>query len=754
MAVGALVSAAEVEIAHYRALRECLFLSCSLSAKVSINQVQDNLEARSSDSTPLERVHSSYNSIEMTYIRYRVNGCIDSKIKLGDFTKMSKQIQKLLIANRGEVACRIIKTAKKMGIPTIAIYSTEDSNSLHVRLADEAVKIAGHPTESYLSIPSIIDIAKTTGSDAVHPGFGFLSENHEFVNRLVHENILFVGPNAKAIKSMGDKLESKLIAKEAGVPCIPGHPDDVTDLKEALDASKSLGYPVILKAVAGGGGKGIRIIRNDRDLKAGFDLARNEAQNAFADSRLIIEKFVESAKHIEIQILADKYGNVVYFPERDCSVQRRYQKVIEESPSCINNPKLVDILGQKCLNMAKIVDYDSVGTFEFLIRGNDYYFLEMNTRLQVEHPLSEMVTGLDIVEQMLLSAQGNELKVKQEDLKCNGWAFESRIYAEDPQIFLPSSGQLKKFIEPALHGDSVRNDSGVIESSEISMYYDPMICKLLTHGTTRAEAREKMRTALDSFIIQGVLHNIPLLRDLYSQPSIVDGTYDTSFFGITYPDGLKVKTLAKRDHQRLLCIAAMVRLRREQWNREWITSTSDPIVSYVTDSYFISFNDDPFTEISIRSNGNIFDVGSELIKLRFESDWQIGDSIINASFEEDLEPFTCHYLKAKEGNELVFGGNSFKVRNRREIELRISESLSISSSLLRNRVVKSPMPGKIISIGCIPNSYLEKGQEICVIEAMKMQNVIKSPFAGLVNKLNIKIGDTIVAGQVILELQP
>ena len=374
---------------------------------------------------------------------------------------MSKQIQKLLIANRGEVACRIIKTAKKMRIPTVAIYSTEDSNSLHVRMADEAVKIPGNPTESYLSIPNIIDVARFTGSDAVHPGFGFLSENPNFVRQVVQSDILFVGPNAIAIEAMGDKLNSKAIAKRSNVPCVPGHNIEISSLEDGIQVANMIGYPVILKASAGGGGKGIRIILSESDLVSGFSLAKSEAMNAFGDARLIIEKYLESAKHIEIQVLADKHGNVVHFPERDCSIQRRHQKVIEESPSSIDS-SLSKIMGEQCISMAKDVKYDSVGTFEFLVHGNDHYFLEMNTRLQVEHPLSELVTGLDIVEQMIRVAQGESLKMKQDDIKCNGWAFESRIYAEDPESFLPSSGQLTKYCEPLIDVDnSIRCDSGV-----------------------------------------------------------------------------------------------------------------------------------------------------------------------------------------------------------------------------------------------------------------------------------------------------
>ena len=375
---------------------------------------------------------------------------------------MSRQIQKLLIANRGEVACRIIKTAQRMGIPTVAIYSTEDSNSLHVRLATEAVKIPGKPTESYLSIPNIIEVAKLTGSDALHPGFGFLSENPKFVREVVESNILFVGPNANAIEAMGDKLNSKNIAKRSNVSCVPGHNIEISTLEEAVHVANKFGFPVILKASAGGGGKGIRIIKTQNDLISGFDLARSEAVNAFGDSRLIIEKYLENAKHIEIQIIADKYGNVVHLPERDCSVQRRHQKVIEESPSTLLDPALRKLMGEQCIAMAKDVKYDSVGTFEFLISGNKHYFLEMNTRLQVEHPLSEIVTGLDVVEQMILMARGDALQMKQSDIKCNGWAMESRIYAEDPETFLPSSGQLTKYAEPYLDGDdSIRCDSGV-----------------------------------------------------------------------------------------------------------------------------------------------------------------------------------------------------------------------------------------------------------------------------------------------------
>ncbi|KAG1702816.1 Propionyl-CoA carboxylase alpha chain, mitochondrial [Nymphon striatum] len=458
--------------------------------------------------------------------------------------------KKILIANRGEIACRVIKTAKKMGIATVAVYSDADANALHVKMADEAIHIGPPPAnESYIVIEKIMDAIKQSGAEAVHPGYGFLSENPKFAEALKKAKVAFIGPPVGAIEAMGDKITSKKLAQEAGVSTVPGHMDLIEDADEAIKISKQIGYPVMIKASAGGGGKGMRIAWNDEDAREGFQSSKNEAKNSFGDDRIFIEKFVTQPRHIEIQVLGDNHGNCIYLGERECSIQRRNQKVIEEAPSPFLDEKTRKAMGEQAVALSKAVDYSSAGTVEFIVDGDkNFYFLEMNTRLQVEHPVTELITGIDLVEQMIRAAYGEKLAIKQEDIKLTGWAIESRLYAEDPyRNFLPSIGRLTKYRPPQEgetdNGTIVRNDTGVFEGGEISMFYDPMIAKLCTWGEDRPTAIHAMREALDGFEVEGIGHNLPFLSAVMDHDKFCSGNITTAFIEEEYPDGFAGVTI-------------------------------------------------------------------------------------------------------------------------------------------------------------------------------------------------------------------
>ncbi|XP_028836024.1 propionyl-CoA carboxylase alpha chain, mitochondrial isoform X3 [Denticeps clupeoides] len=470
-----------------------------------------------------------------------------------------KTFDKILIANRGEIACRVMKTCKKMGIKTVAVHSDVDANAVHVKMADEAVCVGPAPTsKSYLNMDAIMNAIRQTGAQAVHPGYGFLSENKEFAKRLAAEGVSFIGPDTHAIQAMGDKIESKLIAKAAKVNTIPGFDGVVKDADEAVRIANEIGYPVMIKASAGGGGKGMRIAWNDEETREGFRFSSQEAASSFGDDRLLIEKFIDNPRHIEIQVLADKHGNALWLNERECSIQRRNQKVVEEAPSTFLDPETRRAMGEQAVSLAKAVNYSSAGTVEFLVDSRkNFYFLEMNTRLQVEHPITECITGLDLVQQMIRIAKGFPLQHTQAEIPINGWAIESRVYAEDPykSFGLPSIGRLSQYQEP-LNLHNVRVDSGIEEGSDISIYYDPMISKLVTYGATRAEALKKMEDALDNYVIRGVTHNIPLLREIIVHPRFISGDISTKFLPEVYPEGFKGHQLTATGRKELLATAA------------------------------------------------------------------------------------------------------------------------------------------------------------------------------------------------------
>ncbi|CAH8440629.1 unnamed protein product [Schistosoma curassoni] len=472
-----------------------------------------------------------------------------------------EKFDKVLIANRGEIACRIIQSCKRLGIRTVAIHSEVDYISRFVSMADEAVCVGPPPSaQSYLNMPAILNAVKSTGAQAVHPGYGFLSENTLFAAELEKMNVVFLGPNSRAIKAMGDKIESKRIANQAKVNCIPGYDGEVDGPDEAARIAAEIGYPVMIKASAGGGGKGMRIAWNEKEAREGYRLSKSEAKASFGDDRMLIEKFIDNPRHIEIQVLCDRHGNAIYLNERECSIQRRNQKVIEEAPSTFLDPASRKAMGEQAVSLAKAVGYDSAGTVEFLVDSKrNFYFLEMNTRLQVEHPITECITGVDVVHQMLRVGKGHPLMLSQSDIPVNGWAFECRVYAEDPYkaFGLPSIGRLRTYSEP-LHIPNVRCDSGINEGSEISIYYDPMICKLVTYGPDRQTALNTMAKALDSYIIRGVTHNIPLLRDIVTEKRFVSGNISTKYLSEVYPDGFKGKVLDQKELDTLISVSASI----------------------------------------------------------------------------------------------------------------------------------------------------------------------------------------------------
>ena len=504
-------------------------------------------------------------------------------IPLGAGSSADKPFDKILIANRGEIACRVMRTAKRLGIQTVAVHSDADANALHVRMADEAVRVGPPPTsQSYLNVDAIVNAVKMTGAQAVHPGYGFLSENFHFVEALDKAGVTFIGPNAAAMAALGDKIESKIIAKTSGVHTIPGFDGVVRDADHAIEIANQIGYPVMLKASAGGGGKGMRIAWNDAEVHENFKLASQESKSSFGDDRLLVEKFVDNPRHIEIQVLGDKHGNVLYLPERECSIQRRNQKVIEEAPSVHLDEATRKAMGEQAAALARHVHYDSAGTVEFLVDPNrNFYFLEMNTRLQVEHPITEYITGIDLVEQMFRVAANQPLQIKQQDIKIHGWAVESRVYAEDPKRYLPSIGTLQKYHEPMdmIPAPHVRCDSGIVEGSEISMYYDPMICKLCTWGNDRPEALKYMQRALDSYVIQGVTHNIPLLRAVISHPRFQSGKISTKFLAEEYPGGFPGYQLDDAAKKELLAVAAGIYAKRAIRDRTWVNSNGEQMVN-------------------------------------------------------------------------------------------------------------------------------------------------------------------------------
>ena len=664
--------------------------------------------------------------------------------------------KKILIANRGEIACRVIKTARKMGIQTVAVYSDADKNALHVRMADEAVHIGPAPAnQSYIVIDKIMKAIKDTGAEAVHPGYGFLSENAKFAEALEAAGVAFIGPPVGAIESMGDKITSKKIAQEAGVNTVPGYMGLIEDADEAVKISNEIGYPVMIKASAGGGGKGMRIAWNDQEAREGFQSSKNEAANSFGDDRIFIEKFVTQPRHIEIQVLADTHGNAVYLHERECSIQRRNQKVVEEAPSPFLDEATRKAMGEQSVALAKAVGYASAGTVEFIVDGDrNFYFLEMNTRLQVEHPVTELITGIDLVEQMIRVAAGEKLPMKQEDLKINGWAIENRLYAEDPyRNFLPSIGRLTAYRPPVegktATGGIVRNDTGVFEGGEISMYYDPMIAKLCTWGETRADAIEEMRVALDTFEVEGIGHNLPFVAAVMDHERFTSGNMTTAFIAEEYPEGFEGVTLPKEALVKLAAAAAAMN-RVAEIRRTQVSGRLGNHERRVGTDWVVSLQGEEFA-VSIDADRDGSTVSIDGQTLRVESDWTPGDSL--ARLTVGGEPLVVKVGKITQGFRMRFRGADLKVHVRSPRQAELAKLMPEKLPPDTSKLLLCPMPGLIVKIDVAVGDEVQEGQALCTVEAMKMENILRAERKGVVKSVNAAAGDSLAVDDVIIEFE-
>ncbi|UXX84084.1 acetyl-CoA carboxylase biotin carboxylase subunit [Roseovarius pelagicus] len=664
--------------------------------------------------------------------------------------------KKILIANRGEIACRVIKTAREMGIATVAIYSDADRNALHVRMADEAVHIGPPPAnESYIVIDKVMDAIRQTGAEAVHPGYGFLSENSKFAEALEAAGVAFIGPPKGAIEAMGDKITSKKIAQEAEVSTVPGYMGLIEDADEAVKISNQVGYPVMIKASAGGGGKGMRIAWNDDEAREGFQSSKNEAANSFGDDRIFIEKFVTQPRHIEIQVLCDAHGNGIYLGERECSIQRRNQKVIEEAPSPFLDAETRKAMGEQAVALAQAVDYTSAGTVEFIVDGDrNFYFLEMNTRLQVEHPVTELITGVDLVEQMIRVANGEALSITQDDVKLNGWAMESRLYAEDPyRGFLPSIGRLTRYRPPEslnVEGAIVRNDTGVYEGGEISMYYDPMIAKLCTWGPDRAAAIEGMRNALDAFEVEGIGHNLPFLSAVMDHPKFISGNITTAFIEEEYPDGFNGVDLDDDALRRIAASCAAMH-RVAEIRRTRVSGRMDNHERHVGEDWVVTLQGQRHAvSINAYKGGATvrFEGGSE-VKVR--SDWTPGDQL--ATLDVDGTPLVLKVGKVSGGFRIRSRGADMKVHVRTPRQADLAQLMPEKEAPDTSRMLLCPMPGLIVKVNVAVGDEVQEGQALCTIEAMKMENILRAERKAVVSKINAGAGDSLAVDDVIMEFE-
>ncbi|MBL8907565.1 MAG: acetyl/propionyl/methylcrotonyl-CoA carboxylase subunit alpha [Rhizobiales bacterium] len=663
--------------------------------------------------------------------------------------------KKILIANRGEIACRIIKTARRMGIKTVAVYSDADARALHVEMADEAVNIGPPPAaQSYLDIDRIVDACRRTGAEAVHPGYGFLSERSAFPRALAAAGITFIGPNPEAIDAMGDKIESKRAAAAAGVSTVPGHMGIIADEAEAIAISRKIGYPVMIKASAGGGGKGMRIAYSDGEVSDGFARARSEALSSFGDDRIFIEKFIVDPRHIEIQLLGDKHGNIIYLGERECSIQRRNQKVIEEAPSPLLDAATRKAMGEEAVALARAVGYDSAGTVEF-VAGQDrsYFFLEMNTRLQVEHPVTELVTGIDLVEQMIRVAAGEKLSIGQSDVKLKGWAVESRIYAEDPyRNFMPSTGRLVRYRPPAEgaeNGATVRNDTGVYEGGEISLYYDPMIAKLCTHAADRSHAIDAMGRALDGFYIEGIRHNVPFLAAIMENPRWRSGELSTGFIAEEFPHGFSGRALDSELVQLLAGVAAALdhteNLRKRhidgQLRGRPVKFSPRRVVKLADQWISLEVTGDTATQITIHQEG------AKPQELR--SKWHPGQPVWSG--DVNGRPVKLQVQRILNGYRLSHRGASVEAHVYSEREAALARLMPETSRAGSSNRLLCPMPGLVVSIAVKEGQEVKAGEALAVVEAMKMENILRAERDGIVKTVQAKVGDSLAVDAVIME---
>jgi len=667
--------------------------------------------------------------------------------------------KKILIANRGEIACRVIRTAKRMGIKTVAVYSDADARAPHVKMADESVRLGPPPaSESYLKAELIIDACKATGAEAVHPGYGFLSERESFAKALKKAGIVFIGPPPKAIAAMGDKIESKKLAQKAGVNIVPGHLDDIATTAEAVKIAKGIGYPVMMKASAGGGGKGMRLAYNEKDVREGFDSVKREGLNSFGDDRVFIEKFIEAPRHIEIQVLGDQHGNILYLNERECSIQRRNQKVVEEAPSPFVSPEMRKAMGEQAVAVAQAVGYYSAGTVELIVNGADptgksFYFLEMNTRLQVEHPVTEEVTGLDLVEQMIRVAAGEKLKFTQDDVKLNGWSVETRVYAEDPyRHFLPSTGRLIRYWPPHQHRDKdlvVRVDDGVIDGGEVSMFYDPMIAKLITWAPTREKAIDAQVDALDQFVIDGISDNVDFLSALMQHPRFRKGDLATDFIADEYPDGFDGAPADKQLIADLAVIAGMVSVITDERAAEISDQLGDPphfpcerVVCFAGGEHKVRIKPYKGGTLAVLDGGELIDIVGR---------WTPGQRLLSATV--DGRHRIVQVRRAGRDWELQTRGRCHRIQVLNPHVASLARHMLAKPAPDLSRLLLAPMPGLLTRLEIKVGDKVEPGQPVAVMEAMKMENILRAPKAARVKATPAKAGDSLAVDQVIVEFE-
>jgi propionyl-CoA carboxylase alpha chain len=671
--------------------------------------------------------------------------------------------KKILIANRGEIACRVIKTARRMGIATVAVYSDADARAPFVRMADEAVHIGPSPaSDSYLIADKIIAAAKQTGAEAVHPGYGFLSERTSFAEALAKEGIEFIGPPVNAIAAMGDKIESKKLALKAGVNVVPGFVGEIDDTEHAVRISAEIGYPVMMKASAGGGGKGMRLAYDEKDVREGFEATKREGLNSFGDDRVFIEKFILNPRHIEIQILGDKHGNILYLNERECSIQRRHQKVVEEAPSPFVTPKMRKAMGEQCVALSKAVGYYSAGTVELIVSGADptgesFYFLEMNTRLQVEHPVTEAITGIDLVEQMIRVAYGEKLKFTQNDIGIDGWSIENRVYAEDPyRGFLPSTGRLTRYRPPvpgwsddgAENGrrgiDGIRVDDGVYEGGEVSMFYDPMIAKLVTWGKTRDEAADKQIAALDSFEIEGLGHNIDFVSAIMQHPRFRSGELTTGFIAEEYPDGFHGAATSDDLKRDLAAIAGFIATARADRARQVDGQLADDLPPPVDWSVTIGGK-----RFAVTFDEDVISVDGEPVDLGME--YTPGDRLVTAEIGDST--LAVKVQPTRTGLKMTTRGAIHQVQILPARIAHLTQYMIEKVPPDLSRFLICPMPGLLVSLNVAEGDKVEAGQPLAVVEAMKMENILRAEKSATVKKINAKAGDSLAVDAVILELE-
>jgi propionyl-CoA carboxylase alpha chain len=664
--------------------------------------------------------------------------------------------KKILIANRGEIACRVMRTARRLGIATVAVYSEVDSGSLHVREADEAIFIGGSASaDSYLVSEKIIDAVRQSGAEAVHPGYGFLSENASFAEALEAAGIVFIGPRKKAIAAMGDKIESKKLAAKAGVSTVPGYVGVLADDTEAVKVAGDIGYPVMIKASAGGGGKGMRVAYTEDEVKEGFRSAVNEAVSSFGDDRVFIEKFIEEPRHIEIQIIADSIGNTIYLGERECSIQRRHQKVVEEAPSPFLDPETRKLMGEQSVLLSKAVEYCSAGTVEFIVDKNkNFYFLEMNTRLQVEHPVTECITGLDLVELMIRIAAGEELPLQQKDVSLNGWAIETRIYAEDPyRGFLPSTGRLVKYQQPE-NQKGVRIDSGVTEGSEISIFYDPMIAKLVTSGDSRKQAIDRMALALNSFKIRGVNHNIDFLSAVMTNSRFQQGVFNTGFIAEEFPTGFKGTQLSDETKLRMYSIAVAFEFTKLARNKTISGQVELPLrANFENTSYrdLSVFDEGEWINFKLEQTAEGFAVSNEKRTVRLDGTF----NLVTKLFDGFVDGVQMIVQVEQEGGicQVKYNGCELKLKLVPSRLAQLVDLMPVKQAPDMSKYLLSPMPGLLVSIAVSEGQNIKAGQELAVVEAMKMENVMKAEQDGVVSKVHANIGESLTVDQILIEFE-